>query len=87
MVSVLSLIVCILTILLFIPIKSNIVYQLREKRKRRSDIAEFDVPTEENQASIFAKNLGEKLETNLGRSYELLGHRMYLFFYSNERIS
>jgi hypothetical protein len=89
-----SLIVCIITILLFIPIKSNFVYQLREKRKRRNQIAEFDLTTEENlslgnivhQAGIFTKNFGEKLETNLGRGYELLGHSMCLyFFYSNKR--
>jgi hypothetical protein len=65
------LIVCIITILLFIPIKSNFVH-----RKRRNQIAEFDLTTEENFVDIFAKNL----ETKLGRSYELLGHSMCLFF-------
>ncbi len=81
-----SLIICIITILLFIPIKSNFVHQLREKRKRRNQIAEFDLTTEENlslgnivhQTGIFTKNFG--------RDYELLGHSMCLcYFYSNKR--
>lgn len=91
MVSVSSLIVCIITTLLFIPIQSNFVHQFREKRKRRNSIAKFDLSTEENlslsnivhRAGVLAKDVGEKLETKLGHSYELLGHSMYLFSSSN----
>jgi len=71
MASVFLLIVYLSTILFFVPIQSNIIEQLREKRKRRNinnNIAEFDV----NQTN----NLGDKLETQLGRSYEYLGHSM-----------
>ncbi len=69
MVSVLLLI----TVLLFFPIQSDIIQRLREKRKRRNEIAEFDTHSNIN----FAKKIGENLETQLGRSYELLGHSMY----------
>jgi hypothetical protein len=57
----------IITILLFIPINTEIPH------KRRRQIAEFDLPTEEK--------LGEKLEAQLGRSYEFLGHSMFLSCY------
>ena len=58
-------------VLLFLPIECHV-------------IAEFDVSTEDNrmmgnvlhQAEILAKDFGEKIETKLGRSYELLGHSM-----------
>ncbi len=91
MVSVLLLILCMISVLFFSPIKSNFVHQLREKRKRRNDIAEFDSTTEENlslgnivrHAGVFAKNIGGKLETKLGQSYELLGHSMCLLFHWN----
>ena len=91
MVSVSSLIVCIITTLLFVPIQSNFLHQFLEKRKRRSSPAEFDLSTEENlslgnivhRASVLAKDVGEKLETKLGRGYELLGHSMCLLPFSN----
>jgi hypothetical protein len=86
MVSIYSLIVCMIIILLFIPIKSNIVYK---KRKNRNPIAEFDLTPEENRhaESTFAKKIGEKLETQLGRGYELLAHSMCMFSsYSNQKI-
>jgi hypothetical protein len=94
MVSVSSLIVCIIITLLFIPIQSNFVHQFREKRKRRNSIAEFDLSTEENlslgnivhRAGVLAKDFGGKIETKLGRSYELLGHSMYLLYSSNQNI-
>ncbi|CAF1091152.1 unnamed protein product [Rotaria sordida] len=85
MISVLTLILYIIIVLLFIPIKSDIVHQLQDKRKRRSQIAEFDIPTtKENshfpnvvhQAGVIAKNIGEKFETKLGHSYEILGHQI-----------
>jgi len=63
----------IITILLFIPINTEIPH------KRRRQIAEFDLPTEEKL--YLAKNLGEKLEAQLGRSYEFLGHSMCLSCY------
>ncbi len=86
MVSVSSLIVYMISILLFIPIESNFVYQFREKRKRRNYIAEFDLSTEENlslgnvvhRAEVLARDFGGKLESKLGRSYELIGHSMCL---------
>lgn len=75
--NMVSLLVCVVGILLFIPIKSNSINQ----------IPEFDVTTEENishgnivhEAGTYAQNLGGKLETNLGRTYEFLGHSMCLF--------
>ncbi|CAF2960078.1 unnamed protein product [Rotaria sp. Silwood2] len=84
MISLLSLILYIIIFLLFIPTKSDTVHQLRDKRKRRSELAEFDIPTEENlhfrnvvhRTGVVAKNIGGKLETKLGHSYELLGHHI-----------
>ena len=73
MVSVLLLILYIVTVLLFFPIQSDIIKQLRERRKRRNEIAEFDTHSNID----FAKRIGENLETQLGRSYEFLGHSMY----------
>jgi hypothetical protein len=73
MVSILSLILYIVTVLLFFPIKSDIIHQLREKRKRRNQIAEFDTHSNLD----FVRKIGGNLETQLGRSYEFLGDSMY----------
>jgi hypothetical protein len=84
MVSVLLIIVFFVTVLLFLPTNSNIAYQLRKKRRLRNELAEFDLSKEENphtvveNVSIGTKNIANsisgKLQTALGRGYELFGH-------------
>ena len=69
---------------LIIDLKSEAVQRLRSKRRVRADLAQFDVTEEEKppRAHVVrptthastAEPFAERLESEIGRGYEVLGH-------------